>query len=283
MNNQSLILLAIGVFVSLIVTVAAIDQYLFDEHPPSEVAGLIWRVENALSRVKDLEAVIEVTESATPQTSVRMIVRLLNQPIPAFSMRYLAPAHLETEVFTVENDLLSHCMPDEGVIVVKRWVGLPLTAVGLAGLDLSQLEAQWQAGRLDLEVLQNVPGFAADAFAGPVSLDRTLTESSEPATNSFCPGIAESASAPSPLSLTDGTDVANAIRGEFILEARDVSTGELVRMVWIDRETYFVQKVVFFSEGRREKTIQLQRIEVDQGLTPEDVLTLPRGLEIVRG
>jgi len=54
-------------------------------------------------------------------------------------------------------------------------------------------------------------------------------------------------------------------------------------MVWIDRESYFVQKVVFFSDGQRTKTVQLKRITVDKGLTPEEVLTLPRGVEIVRG
>ena len=49
MNNQSLILLAIGVFVALIVTVAAVDQYLLDEHPPTEVDGLISRIKSEMT------------------------------------------------------------------------------------------------------------------------------------------------------------------------------------------------------------------------------------------
>jgi len=35
--------------------------------------------------------------------------------------------------------------------------------------------------------------------------------------------------------------------------------------------------------GERWKTIQLQRVDVNQGLTSEDVLTLPPGVEIIRG
>jgi len=283
MNNQSIALLAIGVFVSLIIAVAAIDQYLFDEHPPSEVDGLIWRVENAFSRITDLEAVVEVMESDASLTPVRMLVRLLNRPLPTLSVRYLDPSSFEGQIFTVENDLLSHYVPEEGLIVVKRWVGLPLAAVGLASLDVTQLRDDWSAGRVRLEVLQNVPGFAGDLLSPPVTLETTLTDSSTPVLLSLCPSLCPPEPAELSLSLAAGATIENAIRGEFILEVRDAETGELARMVWINRETYFVQKVVFFSDGRRDKTIQLQRITVDQGLTAEDILTLPRGLETLRG
>jgi hypothetical protein len=283
MSSQSFTLLAIGVFVSLLVAVAAIDQYLFDEHPPSEVDGLIWRVENAFSRIKDLEAVVEVAESEKSLEPVRMVVRLLNRPLPALSVRYLDPPALEGQVFTVENDLLSHYVPEENLIVVKRWVGLPLAAVGLASLDLAQLRADWSAGKLDLEILQNVPGFSTDSVPSPVTLSGTLTDLSQPLTMSFSPGLGELGRDGSGLTLATGPTVENVIQGEYILEVRDASNGDLTRMIWISRETYYVQKVVFFSEGRRDKTIELQRITVDQGLTEDDVLTLPRGLETLRG
>jgi hypothetical protein len=282
-NNQSFVLLALGVFISLIVTVAAVDQYLFDEHPPSEVDGLIWLVQNAFARVKDLEAVVEVSESGTSQVPIRMRVRLLNAPFPALSVRYLDPPALEGQVFTVENDLLSHALPEQGLIVVKRWVGLPLAAVGLAGLDLSRLKDEWDAGRLELQVLQNVPEFSTDVFSTPLTLADTLTDSSYRILSSFCPSLCEPDPSGLSLASTAGSAVENAIRGEYILEARDAWTGELTRMIWIDRETYFVQKVVFFSNGRRDKTIQLEQIETDQGLAAEDILTLPRGLELLRG
>jgi hypothetical protein len=62
MAAQNYILLAVGLFVALIVTVAAVDHFLLDEHPTTEVSGLIWRVENSLSHVRDLEVVLELTE-----------------------------------------------------------------------------------------------------------------------------------------------------------------------------------------------------------------------------
>jgi len=294
MNNQSLILLAIGLFMSLIVAVAAVDQYLFDEHPPGEADGLIWRVENAFSRIKDLDALVEVSEGTSGSTSVRMVVRMLNRLPVALSVRYLGPTDLEGQIFTVENDQLSHYIPDAGMIIVKRWVGVPLAAVGLASLDLSQLRAERDAGNLELRVLQNVPTFTPDLFATTVTLTGTLTHpvSEDPLSlcssacpddvdPSFCSGTC--ADDVIPVTFAGASATGSAIRSEYILEVRDAETGELTRMVWIDRESYFVQKVVFFSDGQRTKTVQLKRITVDKGLTPEEVLTLPRGVEIVRG
>jgi len=283
MNSQSFILLALGAFAALIVTVAAIDQHLFSEHPPSEVGGLIWRVENAFSRVKDLEAVVEVTESETSYMPVRMRIRLLNNPLPSLSVRYLDPADLEGQIFTVENDLLSHALPGEDLIVVKRWVGFPLAAIGLAGLDLSLIESEWNAGKLALQVLETVPAFSMDSFSTPITVGGTLTDPSYDILASFCPGLCEEQLSTVSFAHAPGSPLESAIRGEYILEVRDAPSGELVRMIWIDRETYFVQKVVFFTDCRRDKTIELQQVMIDQGLTVEDVLTLPRGLEVLRG
>jgi len=282
MNNQSIVLLAIGVFVSLIVAVAAIDHYLFEEHPPAEVDGLIWRVENAFSRIKDLEAVVEVSENSSSHAPVRMLVRLLNRPLAALSVRYLDPADLEGQVFTVENDLLSHYTPSEAVIVVKRWVGVPLAAVGLASLDLAQLREDWLSGQLTLQVLQSVPAFTSDVFSNAITLTGTLTEETVSALGSFASGVYEDEPKIN-VSFVGDANVESSIRGEYILEARDAGSGELVRMTWIDRESYLVQKVVFFVDGQREKTVRIQRIAIDEGLTEEDVLTLPRDVEIIRG
>jgi hypothetical protein len=282
MNSQSLTLVALGVFVSLIVAVAAIDHYLFEEHPPSEVGGLLWRVTNAISRVKDLEAVVEVTEAS--QITVRMRVRLVNQPLPALSVRYLDPPELEGQIFTVENDLLSHVLPNEGIIVVKRWVGVPLASVGLAALDLSQIETAWKAGKLRLQVLQSVPAFSANAFPTPVDLSGTLTESFSALPLSFCPEISQSEESYLSLSKPAEGSATGTLRGEYLLEVRDAPSGKLTRMVWIDQETYFVHKVVFYSQdGQREKTIELQQLTIDQGLTADEILLLPRGLETLRG
>jgi hypothetical protein len=59
MNNQTLILIGVGLFVGLVVTIAAVEHYLLSEHDPLEPSGLIWRVETAFSRIKDLEAAVQ--------------------------------------------------------------------------------------------------------------------------------------------------------------------------------------------------------------------------------
>ncbi len=299
MNNQSLIIFAIGAFVALIVTVAAIDQYLLEEHPPTEVSGLIWRIENAFSRIRDLEAVLELTREQQPSEPIRMVVRYLNDPIPALSVRYLRPDSVKDERFVIQNDQLSHYLPQENLVVIKRWVGLPLAAIGLAQLDLAGLKEDWTAGRVRIEVVQDVPGFTQNLFPSPVVLGASFarpdtassffpamfsTESCA-VTFSFC-AESEASGTPHPPSwdLIAPLDVAASIGGSYILEVRDTRSDELVRMIWVDRDTFLIRKVVVFEGGQRSTTLLVERIDLDQNLTEEEIITLPtRGVETIRG
>jgi len=255
MNNQSLILLAIGLFVGLIVTTAAIDQYLFNEHPPSEVSGLLWR--------------------AKP---VRMLVRLVNTPPRALSVRYLDPPSLRDELFTVDNDLLAHYLPKEDLVVVKRWVGVPLAAIGLASLDLTQLERDWKGGKVIVRILQSAPSFSTDLSSTPLYLSETLSGRTTTGPYPLCLGAAD----PMIASFSEVSG-STTIRSEHILEVRDGKSRALIRMIWLDSDTYFVKKVVYFADEKRTKTINVQRLEIDQGLTADDVLRLPTGALIIRG
>ncbi len=283
MNNQNLILLGIGLFVSLIVTIAAVDQYLLSEHDPMEPDGLIWRVRTAFSRIKDLEAVLEVIESGDEDRTVRMLVRLLRGPEPALSVRYLSPDIVRDELFTVDRDLLSHYLPQENLVVIKRWIGLPLADVGVASFNLTQLEKEWKAGMVRLRVVRDISGFGADLFPSPILLEETLSgyPRSEPfsiwlGTQKEPPSLPGFAGFKGPLS-------GGSIQGGYILEVTDARSGELSRMIWIDRESFMVKKIVFFAEGRRTTSIRVQRITLDQGLTAEEILALPHGVEVIRG
>jgi len=299
MNNQNLIILAIGVFVALIVTVAAIDQYLLDEHPPTEVSGLIWRIENAFSRIKDLEAVLEITKAHAPNEPIRMVVRYLNGPIPALSVRYLRPDSIKDERFVVQNDQLSHYIPHENLVVIKRWVGVPLAAIGLGNLDLSGLKEDWSSGRVRIAVVQDVPGFTQDLFQATLVLEASFSQIDDGATPfsstfsaqgcpisfSFCPGT-EERDAPH---ATNWGQIATlgangSIGGSYILEVRDAGSNELVRMIWVERNTFLIRKIVVFDDGQRSTTLYVERIDLDQGLTEEEIITLPsRGVETIRG
>ena len=298
MNNQSLIIFAIGAFVALIVTVAAVDQYLLDEHPPTEVSGLIWRIENAFSRVRDLEAVLEITREHELDEPIRMVVRYLSGPIPALSVRYLRPDAVKDERFVIQNDQLSHYLPEENLIVIKRWVGVPLAAIGLAQLDLSGLRDDWTAGRVRIEIVQDAPGFTPDLFPSPVTVaasfaqpgtadsffSSTFPADRYPIAFSFCAEFEAEDADPTIWEGLTSLGIPAVIGSSYILEVRDSRSDELVRMIWVDRETFLIRKIVVFEDGNRSTTLLVERIDLDQGLTEEEILTLPtRGVETIRG
>ncbi|MFC2083190.1 hypothetical protein ACFLSG_04040 [Candidatus Bipolaricaulota bacterium] len=311
MNNQSLILLAIGAFVALIVTVAAVDQYLLDEHPATEVEGLIWRAENAFNRILDLDATLQVSNESQPADNVRMKVRYVKGPPPALSMRYVPPQDagdelfigtVRDETFTVENDQLSHYIPSEGIVVSKRWPGVPLVAIALGIFDMTQLREDWASGKTQVEILQEISGFSGVAFASSVSILDSFSHAPTMSSSSFsaqallvsqsyslcftfCPEFQEGGPQLS-LGLAQSLDAesASSIPGSFILEVRSSETGDLLKMVWIDRETYLIQKVVTFKNGQRSATMLVQLMTIDQGLTEADITATPQaGVENIRG
>ena len=185
----------------------------------------------------------------------------------------------------------------ENLVVIKRWVGVPLAAVGLGPLDLSGLKEDWDAGRVRIEVVQDVPGFAQDLFPTPLALDASfaridddVTFSSSfssvacPITFSFCPG--EESDGPYATSREQIASLGPtaSIEGSYILEVRSTRSDELVRMIWVDRDTFLIRKVVAFEDGQRSTTLLVERIDLDQGLTEEEIITLPtRGVETIRG
>jgi len=297
MDNQNLILLAIGVFLSLIVTISAVDQFLLDEHPPLEVDGLIWRVENAFSRIQDLETVLEVTEEGAPAQSMRLLVRYLAGPPTAMSVRYLAPSSIEGELFTIENDVLSQYFPQANLVVVKRWVGVPVAAVGLAGFDLTGLREDWVTGEVRIQVMQSIAGFTSNLITSPLVFQEAFGWVD---TSAEAFGDAIAASLSPRLSFSQTSDAAAVLRisgfaslaaisassslqGSYILEVRDASSGELERMIWVERDTYLIRKVVSYQQGVRQKTIRIEWILLDQGLTEDDLLNLPRDAVLIRG
>jgi len=311
MNNQSLVLLAIGTFVALIVTVAAVDQYFLDEHPPTEVGGLMWLVENSFNRIQDLEATLQVTNESQPAENVRMRLRYVKGPPPVLSMRYVPPQDasanlfvraVSDETFTVENDQLFHYIPSEDIIVSKRWPGVPLAAIGLGIFDMSQLQEDWLAGKTEIQILQDMSGFTGLAYALEItvsdSFSATLIDASELfsvqelddsyATSlcfSFCPEFQEGSPQLSLGQSVDATAYSGGSLGRsYILEVRDADTKDLLRMIWVDRDTYLIQKVVTFKAGLRNATLLIQLMTIDQGLTEEDLIPPPQaGVENIRG
>ena len=228
-----------------------------------------------------------------------MVVRYLKGPIPALSVRYIRPDSVKDELFVVQNDQLSHYLPQENLVVIKRWVGVPLAAIGLGNLDLSGLKQDWSSGRVRIAVVQDVPGFTPDLFRAPLVLEAsfaqidggpalfssTLSAQGCPLSFSFCPGT-EERDEPHATSwgLISTLGANGSIGGSYILEVRDAKSNELVRMIWVEHNTFLIRKIVVFDDGQRSTTLYVERIDLDQGLTEEEIITLPsRGVETIRG
>ncbi len=284
MNGQSLVLLAVGLFASLVITVAAVDHYLFAEHPASEAGGLLWRVENTLSRAKDFEVALASTEYGDSAETVRMVVRVVATPVPALSVQYTEPDSMAGQLVTIDRDLLSHYLPEEDLLVVRRWTGVPLAAVGLAGLDVSRLRSQWQQGLVQARILDAAASMASGDVATSLSLAETLAGtplnqalplSSDPS-STFDPDLSGLASPPA-------ADLSDPLRGTYVVEIREAKSGRLTQTLWIDRTTYLIRKIVFFEDERRIRTLEVQWLLMDQGLTADDVLVLPRAATTIRG
>jgi len=311
MNNQTLLLLAIGAFVALIVGVVAWDQYQLEEHPPTEVEGLLWRVENAFSHIQDLEATLQITNENTPTETVRMKVKYVKGPPAALSASYVAPKGagedtfiyaVRDETFAIEGDQLSHYIPSEDIVVTKRWPGVPLVDIGLGVFDVSSLREAWAAGETEIRILENITGFSGLGIATSVSLLESFTQPPTVSSDlflprdqlpscahdfSFCPTIDEEVYA-SNLGLGQVLDAqaaaSSSLPGSYILEVRDATSQELLRMIWIDRETFLIQKAVTFAGGQRSATLLVQLMTLDQGLTKADVITPPQaGVVNIRG
>jgi outer membrane lipoprotein-sorting protein len=309
MNNQSLILLALGAFVAIIVAAAALHQFSLDEHPITDVGGLIWRVDDAYNRIKDLEATLQVTDESQPGEYVRVKVKYVKGPPSVLSMRYVPPEDVNdglfissvgNETFIIKNDQLSHYIPSEDVMVSKRWPGLPLVDIGRGFFDISQVESDWLAKKTEIKILQD-SGFSEIPSATSLSIVESFSHTAIPFTPfpaleppadqsyalsfSLCPDIQvvePQSSMGFAQSMLAGSG--SSIQNSHVLEVRDAQSKDLLRMIWIDRKTYLIQKIVTFKDGQRSATITVQLITIDAGLMESDVIAPPQdGVENIRG
>lgn len=280
MTGQNYVLLALGLFAALVVTVAGVERYLLDEHPPDEVGGLLWRVANASTKIRDLEMLVSSAEDGS--ATVRMQVRVLGGPIPVLSVEYLEPSELRGQLYTVQRDLLSLYLPATELTVVRRWMGVPLAAVGLAALDVSQLESEWKRGRLALQVVSESPSAPLTLTSSALATSYTVAESAGWSVAVADLSLETAVSAPS---FAGPVHVEWALRlpANYLLEVRNPVSLELERTIWINSTTFLVRRVVFFEGGVRRRTVDVEEVRVNGGLTSQDVLMIPRGGPVLRG
>jgi hypothetical protein len=283
MNSQNLILLGIGAFVALIVAAVAVDQAFLAKNDPMDPAGLLARAETAFQRVEDLELVLNVVSTGNEGNPVRMRVWYIGGTDPAVRILYLAPTQLKGEIYTVDRDLLSHYIPQQNMTVIKRWAGFPLSELGFARFDLQDIKQQWKQGKVTLRVSQNIPSFNMQLFPNDLVVTESLagltqwTNYSLACGDQYTSGLSISAAGS-----VDNNDL-SPIPGGFVLRVYDKQTGQLTKMVSIDRDTYLVEQIVLFTDEKRTTTIYASQLILNQSLNRDQLLILPRGTEIIRG
>jgi len=283
MNSQNLILLGIGIFVSLIVAAVAIDQAFLARNDPMEPGGLLARTKVAFDRVQDLEIVLNVVSTGEESHPLQMRVWYINGPDPAARVLYLAPSELKGQVYTVDRDLLSHYIPQQNMTIIKRWVGFPLTDLGLSSFDLRGIERQWKDGKVTLRVSQNIPRFDMKVFPCDLLVTETIAGCVQWRPFSIAFGETKTCGlAPSISGVTTDTGL-SPIPGGFILRVYDKITGQITKMISIDRETFLVRQVVLFKDEKRTTTIYASQVILNQNLNRDELLVLPRGTEVIRG
>ncbi|UCF10490.1 MAG: hypothetical protein JSW65_02105 [Candidatus Bipolaricaulota bacterium] len=313
MNSQNLILLGIGLFVSVIVATLAYNEFQQLEHRPTEPGGLIWQVNSAFDRIRDLEAVLEIevqpemydplvgadsafldvaaflpTPSAgTIHAPFQILLQYVNDEQPALLLRYPVGDDNNTndELIVIDNGRLSHYLPFENAMVTRLWPArLPLITLGLMGFHLKTVEDEWDAGRVSLRVLQDVSGLPPGLFQAAMDLGFTLSGDRTGAgaicfRASHCPPLHDW----SFVSIQDPMSQ-SSIQGGYILEVRDAGSDMLEAMIWVDRGDYTILKTVRFVDGMRAYSIRAQRIEINPGLLRDNLVVLPRvSLEIEAG
>jgi hypothetical protein len=161
---------------------------------------------------------------------------------------------------------------------------VPLAAVGLAGLDVSRLRAEVRKGAVTARVIGDIASLSSASPRADFALAQTLAGASSgngdavdaAAVGTFSPTL--TGFAPSTPS-----DADTLTRASYVIEVREAKSGQLTQVVWIDRGTYFVEKVEFFRNDQRTRTIEVERLWMNQGLTVDDVLITPRVTTTLRG
>jgi hypothetical protein len=311
MNSQNLILLGSGLFVAIIVAFLAYDEFQQREHRPTEPQGLIWQVNTAFDRIRDLEMVIEIdapaangarhgtlapalasTEAATDSTPtalaspVQILVRYINDGQPAVSLRFPVEDGDTTndELLVVDGGRLSHFLPEENTTITRFGLArLSLVQLALSMFRLGDVDAVCREESVELSVEQDMAGPPADLFAPALRLQTSL--SGEPTGNGgLCLDPLRCAASTdwSYVALEDPM-VQSPIQGGYVLKVADEDSGTLRAMIWIDQNDYTVRKTVYYVDGQRAYSQRVLRIELNPGLTREDVVALPRGAMEIEG
>ena len=155
--------------------------------------------------------------------------------------------------------------------------------MGLASFDLRGIEEEWKQGKVTLRVSQNIPRFDMQLFACDLLLTETLAGCTQWDPFSISSGEKDTPRlVPSVSGVTSNTGL-NPIPGGFVLRVYAKGTGQIVKMISIDRETFLVRQIVLFTDEERTTTIYASQVILNQDLNRDEILVLPRGTEVIRG
>ncbi len=292
MQNQTWILIGIAIFLSLMVAITTAEHFLQQRHDPGTPDGLIWHIQRRLLPTKDVDAVLSISTvglGGASNTHMRLHVQAIITPQLALRIKYLDPPELRGQIFILHNNVLLHYLPLTNVIVTRELPEIATTAVAQIGLDLIRLQQKWKARELDMRVVRTRVMFADFLIESPINIPTSLANLSSPVHQKnlsiSCILMVEGRYYQHSLGITFNTTAARGekpIQKAYILEIKQPGTAELVYMIWVDHETFLIDRIAFFFAGQRTRTVFIEQVTFNQDIALNNIIYLPQGTEIVR-
>ncbi len=293
MQDQNWILIGVALFLSLMVTITTVEHLLQERHDPGTPDGLIWQIQRRLLPTKDVDAVLSIStagRAGAGSTHLRLHVQAIVTPQFALRIQYLDPPELRGQIFILHDNVLSHYHPLTNIVVTRELPEIATTAIEQIGLDLLRLQQKWQAGEIDLRVVRTRVMFAGFLVKSPIDLPTSLANFSSSVQQGnlsvSCVVMVDGRCFQHSLGITftaTATSANKPIRKAYILEVKKAGTTELMNIIWVDHETFLIDRIAFFFAGQRTRTVVVEQITFNQNLTLNNILFLPYGIEIVHG
>lgn len=275
MNRRILSLIAVAL---LVITAAA----------QIELQNFLQRLNEAYTNLRDLQATVTIkqltSEGKEKDVGQVRIGTLVKQRV--LRLEYLQPPEMRGQVFTLSGYQLSQYFPVNNTIVVQeiteKHALYPL--LEFLNFNLKEIVARLQKAGFSLTVSQRIT-----AVAPATELDLINSISGLTGGYSF-KSLALGLSLAQVLrGLPLGIRVSRWKMGDYLLEAVPAQEGPVSKeLIWIDPldfiprrvETHYQRKV----EGKRGEEVAIYLISdvnINQGLTEEKLLALPKDAKII--
>lgn len=247
------------------------------------------RLEETYADIQDLQALVtskEFVPSGRERTATKIEIKALPRK-DILRVELLEPSEIRGQIYTINSTELSQYIPVNNVIVKTdiAKIGLPLEFLSF---DLEAIIERLAAEGFSFRVWQEIEPPTREPIT--LDLDDSITAiiSGLPTVLNLT-GLSLSHCLSSQGALPLALRVSNLALGSYVLEAVPQEVQVVTRqLVWIDPSSLLPHRLETYSLGKYKGEVQelvrvtiIEDIKIDQGLTEEKLLTLPRDAEVI--